>query len=385
MAIGTINTETLKIINHIIAKDSKSSSYKFALLRGVIDTIQNYPDNVIRKEGKVYIPLGLIAFHWLIYFFKIVDLNIPQMSAEYADLSRGRNISFRKYYKPITNYYKSNNGNLSVFINDVKSGNIPIEIVVHTKKLLKEICKTIIDQPLKYIGNSYYKKDYSVFSVVKRPNLSGQKINSLEDLILNCGTISFDENFFDTFDYLGSFLTGNNSLIYGWAEYTNNLSTCKSFNKNQILEIISDVPFEKRKVNAIKDFFNRYKENHHIYCTYTNQKITKYDIDHLLPFSIWKNNSLWNLLPTKPSINNNKRDKIPTEKVLIKSKDRIISYWECFEKEFSDEFMNELKIDLFNVYEFKLENWKSSAFSSLLRKSNYLIENRGFEPWNGLN
>ena len=36
-----MNSETLKNINKIIERDNKTSTYKFALLRGVIDIIQS--------------------------------------------------------------------------------------------------------------------------------------------------------------------------------------------------------------------------------------------------------------------------------------------------------------------------------------------------------
>ena len=34
-------------------------------------------------------------------------------------------------------------------------------------------------------------------------------------------------------------------------------------------------------------------------------------VDHVIPFSLWHNNNLWNLMPADDQVNNQKRDKLP--------------------------------------------------------------------------
>ena len=53
-------------ISKIIERDSKSSTYKFALLRGTIDIItENSPFIEIDKD-RVALPLGLLVEKWLL-------------------------------------------------------------------------------------------------------------------------------------------------------------------------------------------------------------------------------------------------------------------------------------------------------------------------------
>jgi len=53
-----MNSEVLINISNILERDNKTSTYKFALLRGVIDLIQE-SSPFIRQEGKrVYFPMG---------------------------------------------------------------------------------------------------------------------------------------------------------------------------------------------------------------------------------------------------------------------------------------------------------------------------------------
>ena len=53
-----MNAEVLINISNILERDNKTSTYKCALLRGVIDLIQERAP-FIRQEGKrVYFPMG---------------------------------------------------------------------------------------------------------------------------------------------------------------------------------------------------------------------------------------------------------------------------------------------------------------------------------------
>ena len=55
-------------------------------------------------------------------------------------------------------------------------------------------------------------------------------------------------------------------------------------------------------------------EGHRFVCPWTERTIqheTVYDIDHLLPLSVYPINELWNLVPANPAFNRKtKRDRI---------------------------------------------------------------------------
>ena len=63
-------------------------------------------------------------------------------------------------------------------------------------------------------------------------------------------------------------------------------------------------------------------------CVWTEQPLgQRFDVDHAIPFSLWGNNDLWNLLPAAPGVNNEKRDCLPTHEILRRQRDRMIGYW----------------------------------------------------------
>ena len=55
-----MNNEIFCNISKIIERDSKTTTYKFALLRGVIDIIQDNSPYISFSENRLQIPTGLL-------------------------------------------------------------------------------------------------------------------------------------------------------------------------------------------------------------------------------------------------------------------------------------------------------------------------------------
>ena len=84
-------------------------------------------------------------------------------------------------------------------------------------------------------------------------------------------------------------------------------------------------PLEERDVHDIRGFYHNKKNKE---CVWTGQKLQmNFDMDHVVPFSLWRNNELWNLLPCSSRINRDKRDMLPSRRLIIKRRDMIITYW----------------------------------------------------------
>lgn len=106
-------------ISKIIERDSKSTTYKFALLRGVIDIIQDNSPFIKLQDNQAIFPTGLLIEKWLIYYYPILESErlIPQINGE-ANLAFG--VQFRKL---ISEYHTL--GGFSAFYNDIKNKGIP--------------------------------------------------------------------------------------------------------------------------------------------------------------------------------------------------------------------------------------------------------------------
>ena len=151
---------------------------------------------------------------------------------------------------------------------------------------------------MKYIGRSISEDYYSIFQF---ENAALRKRNieiDLEFLIQNFGTFSIPRDYYEAFKILGSFINGQDSILFKWAEF----SVIASSRDLSIAKVVNEVlrnPITQREISESKKIYREILNREgQVFCVWTGRKISTYVIDHVIPFSIWKNNDLWNLLPS---------------------------------------------------------------------------------------
>lgn len=369
-----MNKDIFKNISKIIERDSKSSTYKFALLRGVIDIIQDNSPYINVNEDDVEIPLGLLIEKWLIYYYPIFEseVEIPQINGKNV------NLAFRSQFAPIITHY-SEKGKISVFYNELRNKYIAEEIISDFYKLVQKIKTTIANKPMKHIGWGINQSHHSIFKPLKGSVLKKTFKYNTTWLVNSCGIFTIPKEYYEAFKILGSFISGTDNVLFKWAEFSVNASG-NTLSTGKVVNEILKFPITERDVECSKKLYKDIiKTNGVVNCVWTGRLIDVYDIDHMLPFSIYKNNDLWNLLPSSPPTNKSKLDKIPSVNLITKQKDLIIHYWEIIHQYQNERFMNELQISLLGNH--AKNNWQESAFSQLLQTSKYLIETRGYPTW----
>ncbi len=359
-------------ISKIIERDSKTTTYKFALLRGVIDIIQDNSPYILFLENRVQIPTGLLIEKWLIYYYPILQsqTSIPQINGE-------TNLAFSNQLSKLIFDYEARGG-FSAFYNDLKNKGIPEDLQSVFLELVKKLRDTITKMPMKYIGRSISNDFYSIFNYENQTIRKKSKID-IETLIKECGTFSIPFEYYEAFRVLGSFINGQDSILFKWAEFSVNASG----NNLSIHKVLNEVLKSPVTLREIKESKKLYKDILHkegnVYCVWTGRKLANYDIDHIIPFSVWKNNDLWNLLPSDSRINSKKRDKIPMPEIIEKQKNLILDYWAIIFEHQSKRFQKEIQVALLGNHSF--DSWKNTGITQLQNSCNYLIENRGFEGW----
>ncbi len=360
-------------ISKIIERDSKATTYKFALLRGVIDIIQDNSPYITFQNNRVFIPTGLMVEKWLLYYYPILSAEtlIPQINGSNKLAFTSDFLSFIKEYE--------RRGGFSAFFNDMRNKGIPLDLQESFFGLTKIIAKTITGMPMKYIGRSISNYFYSVFRI-ESSRIHRAKEIDFEFLIKNFGTFSIPVEYYECFQILGSFINGQDSILFKWAEFSvtasgNNLSV------HQVLNEVLKSPITLREISESKKLYEDIlKKEGQVRCVWTGKKIPNYDVDHMIPFSIWKNNDLWNLLPSHKKTNNDKRDKIPSPEIIERQKGIILDYWGIIYENQPQRFQKEIQVALLGNQEF--ESWQEMGISQLQSSCNYLIENRGFQVWN---
>ena len=368
-----MNNDVFSNISKIIERDSKSTTYKFALIRGVIDIIQDNSPFISISENRVHFPTGLWIEKWMLYYYPILEssIYIPQINRE-------AKLAFGDKFKRIVEEYNSIGG-FSAFYNDLRNKGIPKNLQQAFIGLVKKLKETITRMPMKYIGRSINDEYYSIFHFESDRRRRTSLVNDIQFLIENFGSFSIPLEYYEAFKTQGSFINGQDSILFKWAEFSVNASG-SNLSIDRVINEVLKSPITERDVAESKKLYKSIlKKEGRVYCVWTGKSISQYDVDHMIPFSAWKNNDLWNLLPSQASINNKKRDKIPSVDLIEKRKDLICYYWELMNEKQSARFQKEIQIALLGNKSFS--DWQKAAIVQLQKSCNYLITNRGYEGW----
>lgn len=373
-------------INNIIERDSADATYKYALLRGVIEICQQ-SSHLREDDGdQVSFPLGLLIEKWLLYYYPIfaAPAFIPQKNGETPDPETGKAVSFRKHFVPVIDYYRDRGG-ISVFYNDYARGTMPAGIQPAFRTLVKAIRKTITEMPMKHLGYSQSKEHYSVFDY-DRPlyRISGDGPIDRASLIENSGRFSLSRDLCTVFEHFGGFISGEESLLKKWAEFTAAADKTGTVTEECMLSLLTKTPTTERAIADARNFYRSvFAEEGTLTCVWSGKAISSPEamhIDHVLPFSVWKNNDLWNLLPALDFINTRKRDRIPDPSLLESRRDCIIGYWDLLHNHAARPFEREIAVSLLGL-ETPGSGWQDRAFTHLAEKCAYLIDVRGYASW----
>ncbi|MGM0607445.1 MAG: methyltransferase domain-containing protein [Candidatus Muiribacteriota bacterium] len=340
-------------IESVLNKDKKTATYKLALFRALCDiSYQNINHVVWFQDDKVGIYIDDIVEKWIIYYWPLIENKelIPQIRGEMEKNSKP--IAFRADMQKLIEYYKTNGG-LSGFFNDFKSNKLSKDCSLILKNLNKILKKTIIKGPVQYAGGFLNE---NIFEYDKKHKM-----------------VIMHKNLWFEISLMNHWI--HDSLIIKWAQLTSDISRQK-YKPSEIVDLLLEIPNEKRDVQEVKNIISEQKN---IICVWSRKTIKKYDIDHMIPFSLWKNNDLWNLLPARPDINHRKRDKLPTNRLLLKNKEIIINYWELYKKLNPMRFQYEAQRISGN--NFRKNNWENALFSTVVEAIEITSVQRGYPRW----
>jgi hypothetical protein len=291
-------------ITTIIERDAKDTTYKFALLRGVIEISQEHSGLRRTTDTEVEFPLGLLVEKWILYYYPLIepDIIVPQQRSG-ESRPGGHRIAFRNDLKRVTEYYRPLGG-LSAFYRDYVMGTFPQEIEPDILALMKKVRSTIIEMPMKHLGHSI-AKDHSIFKPGMKGRLKPDRRVDQKFLIARAGTFTFNRDLFDVFQYLGSFIAGEDSLLYKWAEFSANADKSRAITAEKILELLKTRPETGRAVlEARTAYGTRLAMAGPLECVWSGRRIERAEdmaVDHAIPFSLWRNNELRNCSRHQPA------------------------------------------------------------------------------------
>ncbi len=291
----------LNTIDSVLREDTKTTTYKFALLRALSELgSYSYKTAEWYADGKVGIGLDLLAEKWLNYYWPLVCT--PEF------ISQGQSITNDMAFRPALKKFAASfdKCSLNLYLSTRERGGLTAEQRVKEKELLQSITETMKKGPITYSGS----------------DKTGGKLFSHRQ-----GKLLMDADLWTEFSLMGQWI--EDSIIIRWADFSASrpVNRTKGIKVPQVLELLLHSLEVKRDVYLADKILKEFDSQE---CVWTGKTLKKWDIDHALPFSIWRNNDLWNLFPAAAAVNNRKRNKLPSRNAITHSKTRILRYWDMY-------------------------------------------------------
>jgi SOS-response transcriptional repressor LexA len=302
----------LHLVEGILNRDQKVATYKLALFRALAEIAQTQ-SHVARftPDGKVTIPNQAIAEKWLLYYWPIFasPTRILQGTSTGA-----ADVAIRPGMAPLIAHYAARGG-LSAFYIEWRSGRMNPQARKLANQALAKLRSTIWSMPVRHAGGG----EFDVLQYDRTEKAVVMDASLWRELCL----------------------TGNwirDATVLRWAELTEQFNR-RTIKASAVIDCLLTVPDEARNVADARDFYLNWGQR---FCVWTGQPLTgAFQVDHAMPFSLWRNNDLWNLLPASDRANREKRDRLPTYDLLQRQRDSIIHCWRGLDTAFDARFRNE--------------------------------------------
>ena len=312
----------LNKVRHIIVNDNKSATYKLALLRTLLRIADAHSGAVIdRSEGKILLPVGLVALYWVRQFKRLIDIDIAGSGIQQnSNTTKGLGFVKEDGWNQLKHLSADDLAIGAMFLGEEAKA---------LQKLFSHTISTIKAGPVTSIYQG--AKDNKLFEILppaqRRKSLSSLVIDS--DFLASFGYFTLDESLWECFRIYHSWIEP--LVVNQWVMEMQRFETNRE--RNISLQTYHDCLVWIDHNHDTRDVRKRVeqlrKEQTEIVSVWSGTILKQdYHVDHCLPFTYWPNNDKWNLLPTTTNENLKKSDKVPTAEKLHKSKQRILDWWQ---------------------------------------------------------
>ena len=312
----------LNKVRHIIVNDNKSATYKLALLRTLLRIADAHSGAVIdRSDGKILLPVGLVALYWVRQFKRLIDIDIEGSGIQQnSNTTKGLGFVKEDGWNQLKHLSADDLAIGAMFLGEEAKA---------LQKLFSHTISTIKAGPVTFIYQG--AKDNKLFEILppaqRRKSLSSLVIDS--DFLASFGYFTLDESLWECFRIYHSWIEP--LVVNQWVMEMQRFETNRE--RNISLQTYHDCLVWIDHNHDTRDVRKRVeqlrKEQAEIVSVWSGTVLKQdYHVDHCLPFTYWPNNDKWNLLPTTTNENLKKSDKVPTAEKLHKSKQRILDWWQ---------------------------------------------------------
>lgn len=345
------NTRPIDQIEGVMNHDKKSSTYKFALFRALAEIAAQSSGTVTwLANGQVGLPVRYVADKWLQYYWPLIESHtfIPQMNGERRDT--GKPIKFRKHLEALVQRY-AKAGGYSGFRIERNKGLLSQDTQKLVSALMADIEHAIIKGPVVFAGGALITGRVFGYDTENR-------------------MILVPSDLWIELSHLGFWVS--QAVILQWAEKTAKLGG--DIEVGSVVSLLLVKEDERTTIDARKLFSGVDR----LECVWTGATLREsFDVDHVIPFDLWRNNDIWNLLPSSKTANSKKSNKLPTAEILRSRKDCIVGYWELMRNKNSQRFDKEAE----TLLVLPGCNWQNALYGQMCNAIEVTALQRGVGRW----
>lgn len=345
------NTRPIDQIEGVLNHDKTSATYKFALFRALAEIATQSPNNVRwLADGQVGLPVRYVADKWLQYYWPIVESRtfIPQGNSDQP--IGGKPIKFRKRMTELISQYEKSGG-YSGFRIERNKGLLTPDKQKLLRALVADIEHAIVKGPVVFAGGALITG-----------RVFGYDAKTRQILIPNDLWIELS--------HLGYWVS--QAVILQWAEKTTRLG--KNIDIATVVNLLLDKEDERSTLEARRIFENQ----DGLECVWTGATLRNdFHVDHVIPFDLWHNNDIWNLLPASKTANSKKSNKLPSAEILRSRKDCLIGYWELLRSKNQQRFDKEAE----TLLVIPSTNWQNALYGQMFNAIEVTALQRGVGRW----
>ncbi|HET9017608.1 MAG TPA: HNH endonuclease signature motif containing protein [Thermomicrobiaceae bacterium] len=320
-----------EVIGTILRHDRKTTSYKIALIRGIGDLVAGYP-TLGDGARRVAVPLRMLADCWVAYYWPFADAAAPILQGRPA--GEKQDIAFRPALSALRLEWADFLGSARpadgfFLISELR---VPRRRALYPPALLAAYARAVdeivraIQQPIHYAGPG----EWSVFP---RP----QRLHRLDDVVPLPASAAddlclvVDPELWRAFRDLSLWIEA--LCIHEWCLYTETVSRTT---RGEAYTLLTDRPDNRRPLTWERNQVELLMMEGRIFtCPWTGSRVTisSYDLDHIVPVSLYPLNELWNLVPADRHFNEHvKRDRLPTDARLLAAVPRLAGTYALYEQ-----------------------------------------------------
>lgn len=346
-------------IESIINRDRKEATYKLALIRALAEiAVQEARSAVWSGAGTVGVPIHRIAERWLLYYWPLLahPEKIPQSRAEAAG---GKPIKFRNALSTLMEPFAAQGeySGLTAWHLARTSDQLDTTSRARLQAALRSIVETIRSGPVTFSG-------------------SGLGVGPVFGYDMKSKLVLMPTELWREFSLLGHWIA--DAVVVRWAALTQQIAYRQDIHAGDVLPLLLARPEATRSVQLAR---TAYLEAGVSSCTWSKRPLRgTFAVDHAIPFALWGNNDLWNLVPADPQVNLSKSDKLPATEQLKESRQRIVAAWNVLRDRLPEAFDRQAQA-LAGESLPKTGAWSEKLFSRFREAVEFTALQRGVERW----